>query len=178
MRSRQTSSKPEHHSVDQEWTIDSSSPAACCCNGREFDELSITTCGMAGRKSMSIEPDELYELIIRHEEAQRAERDYAGSEWHEGGWMFTQPNGRPIDPRQDWGEWKSILVEAEVRDARLHDARHTAATVLLLLGVNDRVVMEIMGWSTPTMKQRYMHLTDQLRSDVAELINAYFWKVT
>jgi integrase len=90
--------------------------------------------------------------------------------------MFTQPNGRPIDPRRDWGEWKSILVEAQVRDARLHDARHTAATVLLLLGVNDRIVMEIMGWSTPMMKQRYMHLTEELRSDVAQLINGYFWK--
>lgn len=62
--------------------------------------------------------------------------------------MFTQPNGKPIDPRRDLDEWKSILAEAEIRDARLHDARHTAATVLLLLGVQDRAVMDFMGWST------------------------------
>ena len=24
-----------------------------------------------------------------------------GTEWQEGGWMFTQPNGKPIDPRRD-----------------------------------------------------------------------------
>lgn len=36
-----------------------------------------------------------------------------------------------------------------MRDPRLPDARHTAATVLLILGVPDRAVMEIMGWSTP-----------------------------
>lgn len=93
-------------------------------------------------------------------------------------WMFTQLTGKPIDPRRDLTEWKSILQAAGVRDARLHDARHTAATVLLLLGVDDRVVMEVMGWSTPTMKQRYMHVTEELRKDVADRINGYFWRST
>lgn len=128
----------------------------------------------AGKRSFVV-PDELYTLILRHEAAQEAEREQAGTEWHEGGWMFTQPTGKPIDPRRDLAEWKSILQEAGVRDARLHDARHTAATVLLLLGVNDRVVMEVMGWSTPTMKQRYMHVTEELRREVAKQINGYFW---
>lgn len=123
-------------------------------------------------------PDELYELILLHEEVQRAECELAGSEWHDEGWMFTQPNGKPIDPRRDLAEWKSILDDARVRDARLHGARHTAATVLLLLGVNDRVVMELMGWSTVAMKQRYMHVTEELRQDVADQINGYFWKPT
>jgi len=35
---------------------------------------------------------------------------------------------------------------AGLRDARLHDARHTAATVLLLLDVPVRTVMSLMGW--------------------------------
>lgn len=90
--------------------------------------------------------------------------------------MFTQPTGKPIDARRDWGEWKVILREAGVRDARLHDARHTAATVLLLLGVDPRVVMEIMGWSSASMRKRYMHVTDDLRRDVADQLNGYFWK--
>jgi hypothetical protein len=49
--------------------------------------------------------------------------------------MFAQPTGRPLDPRRDLTDWKALPAEAGVRDARLHDARHTAATVLLLLGV-------------------------------------------
>lgn len=98
------------------------------------------------------------------------------SEWREGGWICTHPNGNPIDPRRDWGEWKVILGEAGVRDARLHDARRTAATVLLLLGVPDRVVMDVMGRSTASMKTRYMHITEQLRRDVADQLNGYFWK--
>jgi integrase len=40
---------------------------------------------------------------------------------------------------------------------RLHDARHTAATVLLLLGVAERTVMGVMGWSNTAMAARYQH---------------------
>ncbi|MEQ4305236.1 tyrosine-type recombinase/integrase [Plantactinospora sp. B6F1] len=52
---------------------------------------------------------------------------------------------------------------AELRDGRLHDARHTAATELLLLGVPERAVMGIMGWSNSSMAVRYQHTTAQIR---------------
>ncbi len=45
-----------------------------------------------------------------------------------------------------------MLVAANVRKARLHDARHTAATILLVLNVPVRAVMEIMGWSEASMR--------------------------
>lgn len=130
----------------------------------------------AGRRGFAL-PDELFALLLHHEELQHAERELAGNRWHEGGWMFTQPSGKPIDPRRDYAEWKAVLVEAGVRDARLHDARHTAATVLLLLGVSDRAAMDFMGWSSVTMKQRYMHVTDGLRREVAEQLSRYFWRL-
>ena len=129
----------------------------------------------AGRRAFAL-PDELLELLLQHERVQLRERELAGSQWHDGDWMFTQPTGKPIDPRRDHSEWKSVLVEAGVRDARLHDARHTAATVLLLLGVPDRTAMDFMGWSTVAMKQRYMHVTDGMRRDVADQLSRYFWQ--
>ena len=85
----------------------------------------------AGRRTIGL-PDELFQTLLQHEERQKAERERAGSEWHEGGFVFTQPNGKPLDPRWDLDEWKQLLEEAGVREARLHDARHTAATTLLL----------------------------------------------
>lgn len=59
--------------------------------------------------------------------------------------VFCQPNGLLIDSRKDWGDWKSFLTKAGVPMSRVHDARHTAATTLLLMGVNGRIVMEMMG---------------------------------
>jgi integrase len=89
--------------------------------------------------------------------------------------MFAQANGKPIDPRRDMQDWKDLLGEAGVRQARLHDARHTAATVLLLLGVPERVAMEFMGWSNSAMAKRYQHITGVLRQDIASRLGAFLW---
>ena len=50
-----------------------------------------------------------------------------------GDWLFATPTGGPVNPRTDYSEWKLLLARAGLRDGRLHDARHTAATVLLIL---------------------------------------------
>jgi integrase len=111
-------------------------------------------------------------LITEHRKLQDCERELAGTEWSEGGWMFVQPTGKPIDPRRDQYEWKALLKEAGVREARPHDARHTAATTLLL-GVRERAVMDIMGWSNSAMVKRYAHVTARLRRDIADRLNAF-----
>ncbi|HEX5120474.1 MAG TPA: tyrosine-type recombinase/integrase [Pseudonocardiaceae bacterium] len=155
-------------------------PADCVSHARWCPQrhggglVEVPVKSRAGQRTWVL-PDELFDLLLRHEKVQQREREHAGDQWHEGGWMFTQPNGRPIDPRRDLDEWKSILAEADVRDARLHDARDTAATVLLLLGVDSRVVMAVMGWSAESMRKRYLHVTDALRLDVAKQLNTYFW---
>jgi integrase len=79
----------------------------------------------------------------------------AGSRWHDGDFVWCQANGRPIGAHADWDDWKALLQAAKVRDARLHDARHTAATLLLAQGVDQRVVMEILGSSQISMTTRY-----------------------
>jgi integrase len=128
----------------------------------------------AGRRGVGL-PDPLVDLLRTHREAQAQERRRAGQLWTEGGWVFAQPTGRPIDPRADHDEWKALLTAAGVRDARLHDARHTAATVLLLLGVPDRTVMGLMGWSQSAMTVRYQHLTAAIRRDVAGQVGNLLW---
>ena len=128
----------------------------------------------AGRRG-TVLPDQLYELLVQHRANQEREREHAGSVWQEGGWMSTQPNGKPIDPRRDMQDWKDLLAEAGVREARLHDARHTAATVLLLLGVSERAAMECMGWSNSAMAKRYQHVTAVLRKDIANRLDAFLW---
>jgi integrase len=86
----------------------------------------------------------------------------------------VHPAGRQAPrPRRDLAEWKALLREAGVREARLHDARHTAATTLLLLGVPERAVMDMMGWSHAAMVRRYSHVTARLRRDIADRLNAH-----
>jgi integrase len=90
--------------------------------------------------------------------------------------VFTQPNGRPIDRGSDQRAWTALLQAAGVRDARLHDARHTAATMLLVLGVPTRAVMEVMGWSQMSMTTRYEHITAELVAGIAQQVEGLLWK--
>lgn len=85
------------------------------------------------------------EALKRHKRAQQTERLAAGPLWMDFGLVFTQTNGRPIDRGADWAAWKALLRDARVRDIRLHDARHTAATLLLSGGIHPRVVMALWG---------------------------------
>lgn len=128
----------------------------------------------AGRRGVVL-PAQLATLLDEHRQQHDREREHAGTVWQDGGWMFAQPNGRPIDTTTDRTEWKRLLTDAGVRDARLHDARHTAATVLLLLGVPERAVMDFMGWSQASMTKRYQHVTAVIRDDIARRLDGFLW---
>ncbi|WP_210435537.1 tyrosine-type recombinase/integrase [Saccharopolyspora sp. ASAGF58] len=84
-----------------------------------------------------------------HAVEQAAERERAGDLWHDGDWLVTNEVGQPLNHRTDLKRWKDLLAAAGVRDARLHDARHTAATVLLELRVTQHAAEHVMGWSNP-----------------------------
>lgn len=129
----------------------------------------------AGKRGMGL-PDELVRLLQQHKAEQERERRVAAQLWQETGYVFTTPTGEPLNPRTDYTEWKRLLERAGVPERRLHDARHTAATVLLLLQIPDRTVMAIMGWSNTAMAARYQHIIAAIRRDVATSVGGLLWK--
>lgn len=149
--------------------------AGRCPERKQTNEDTADTKSKAGKRTVGL-PDELVALLKLHKEAQGRERAAAGPEWQEGGWVFASEDGRPLIPRTDWDEWKRLLKAAGLRDARLHDARHTAATVLLLLGVSERAVMATMGWSSTAMAARYQHMVDPIRRDIAKRVGGLLWQ--
>jgi|SRR5215211_3165367 integrase len=108
-----------------------------------------------------------------------------GQHWGPAHQHATEPNSdrdpntagssATLNPRTDWDNWKKLLKAAGVRDGRLHDARHTAATVLLLLGVHERTIMSFLGWSTTAMVSRYAHVVAPIHSDVANRLDVLLW---
>ncbi|MET8327501.1 tyrosine-type recombinase/integrase [Streptomyces sp. NPDC005181] len=131
----------------------------------------------AGQRPIGV-PGELMELLRQHKGEQDRERKRARDLWTEKGYVFTSPTGEPLNPNTDFHKWKDLLKAAEVRDGRLHDARHTAATVLLILGVSDAVVDGIMGWEpgkSARMRRRYQHLTSRVLKDTADKIGGLLW---
>jgi integrase len=128
----------------------------------------------AGKRTIGL-PRPLIEVLREHQSRQRREQEQARNVWRDKGWVFTNRLGGPVHPRVDHDAWKCLLKTAGVRDARLHDARHTAATMLLLLGVPDRAVMDIMGWAQVTMTKRYQHITTELTTMIADQVGGLYW---
>lgn len=81
--------------------------------------------------------------------------------------VFHQGDGRPWTSEADLDRWRAFLASAGVSPMRVHDQRHTAATMLLLQGVDKRVVMEMMGWSQMSMLNRYQHVMEDLLRDAS-----------
>ena len=118
-------------------------------------------------------PAELVDQLRTHRRTQGIERALAGDRYVDHDLVFARPDGRPIDPAEDHAEWKSILPELGIAEARLHDARHTAATTLLALGVSASVVQEILGHSDIRVTQGYLHVASEMaRAATSRIGNA------
>lgn len=87
--------------------------------------------------------------------------------------VVTQPNGHPVNPRADWGDWGALLEEAGVERYGLHTGtRHGTATALLEEGVDIRVVQEIMRHASPDFTRKaYQHVRQKLRTEAASALN-------
>lgn len=121
-------------------------------------------------------PQPLVVALKVHKKAQQKERLAAGPLWESHDLVFAQPNGRPIDKKADWLAWRALLKAAQVRIIRLHDARHTAATLLLSGGIHPRVVMELLGHSQMrTTTDTYSHVMPALAREAADKLGDTLW---
>ncbi|MFD1658123.1 tyrosine-type recombinase/integrase [Streptomyces caeni] len=109
-------------------------------------------------------PRRCVQALTEHREAQERERKVAGPKWKpiEGqpaGLIFTTSTGRVIDPRGLNRMLTILCRDARVRRVRVHDLRHTCASLLLAQGVDARTIMETLGHSTITMTlDTYAHV--------------------
>lgn len=120
-------------------------------------------------------PPELVKELRAHRKAQAEARLLAGDHWQDSGLVFTHEDGRPIDPSTDRQRWYRLLAAADVAPIKLHSARHTAATTLLLRGVDARIVMDIMGWSQISTAANYQHAVSEAKRSAAAAISAAVW---
>ena len=89
--------------------------------------------------------------------------------------VFTSQAGTPIEPRNVNRAFEALLKKAELRRVKLHDLRHTCASLLLAEGVAPRVVMELLGHSAIAVTMNsYSHVIPALQDDSAQRMDALF----
>lgn len=118
------------------------------------------------RRSIPL-PASLLAGLKAHKAEQNARRLELGSHWTDSGLVFTLEDGRPLDPSVDAGRWRKLLQQAGVKHYRLHDARHSAGTMMVSEGVDIRVAMQILGHSQLSVTMRYQHVVEAALKDAA-----------
>ena len=92
-----------------------------------------------------------------------------GAVWHDEGWVIAKEDGRHVDPNHITTSFKVIRTKLELPPVRLHDLRHTHASLLLRAGVHLKVVQERLGHSTIAVTaDTYSHVTAGIQRAAAQ----------
>lgn len=90
------------------------------------------------------------EAFRRQRATQAQERLRAGGAYEDRGLVFSDELGRVMTPMTATCAYERLARKANISSTRLHDARHTAATQLLVAGVDVRSVSGILGHGSAT----------------------------
>ena len=107
-------------------------------------------------------------LLRKHRKEQTKDRMKAGAKWFDGGYVFCNAHGGPLNPSNLARYWKQAVQDAGVPYLKPHTLRHMHATLLLEAGVPAHVVSERLGHKdvTTTLKV-YGHVTARQQRQAA-----------
>jgi len=124
------------------------------------------------RRSILLAPFAL-EALKNHRLRQLEVKLKAGPRWQEHEYVFCTSIGTHLHPDRDaLLQLKSLLRKAKLPEIRFHDLRHSAATLLLSMGVHPKVVQEILGHSRVTMTlDVYSHVLPTMQQEAMNKLN-------
>ena len=96
-----------------------------------------------------------------------------GEAWTDTGLVFTREDGTALHPQTALWHLRKMSKAAGVPEIRLHDLRHTHATLGLAAGVPPKVMQERLGHSSVQITlDLYSHVVPGMQADAAARIGA------
>jgi len=122
----------------------------------------------AGKRLINL-PVFLVELLKKHRDEQLKQQVKVGEKWEGLDLVFPDLHGGYFNSGYLLRLFKEILVEAGLPHMHFHDLRHSAATILLSMGVNMKVIQELLGHSDISITLGlYAHLMPSMQHDVTD----------
>ena len=119
----------------------------------------------AGRRSISLDAGTV--IALRAHKLQQSPLSASK------GLVFARGDGRPHDPDVISQQFASATRRAGVKRIRLHDCRHTHATLLLAARIHPKVVSERLGHSSVAITMdRYSHVLPGMQDEAAAAAGA------
>jgi integrase len=123
-----------------------------------------------GRRVIALDPGTV-EVLKAQAARQLDEQTQADEAWIESGLVFTAENGAALDPESVTCYFRRAVKMSMLPAIRLHDLRHTHATLALQAGIHPKVVSERLGHATVSITlDTYSHAIPAMQADAAALI--------
>lgn len=106
-----------------------------------------------------------------HRKRQLEDRDEWGIDYQDLDLVFCKENGAPLHPQTFSQAFERLIAKTDLPRIRLHDLRHTHATIAIQAGVPTKVISERLGHESPafTLKQ-YAHVMPGMQADAVRSI--------
>ncbi len=126
----------------------------------------------AGERTVSLD-GETVKLLRAHRTKQRRERLTWGEAYEDHDLVFARENGTPVPPDYVSRHFGELAIAAGLPRIRLHEGRHTAATLALEAGLDVKIVSDQLGHSTTTItRDLYQHVRRAVHDEAAEKVLA------
>ncbi len=102
-------------------------------------------------------PEYLTELLKKYRAEQLETQRELGDKWNAEGWIFTQWNGKAMNPQTPSKQFSKFLARHGIPHRKFHALRHTSATFLLVSGTNIKNVASRLGHTQLSTTNRYVH---------------------
>lgn len=108
-------------------------------------------------------------IVLReHRQQQEAICTLMGTILQPDSLVFCQPDGEPLQPDTVTHAWIKLARRTGLKGIRLHDSRHTHATIMLKAGIHPKVVQERLGHSNIQITlDTYSHVAPGLQEAAA-----------
>ncbi|HYT10604.1 MAG TPA: tyrosine-type recombinase/integrase, partial [Mycobacteriales bacterium] len=123
-----------------------------------------------GRRTVALDPGTVA-VLRAHRKRQLAERLLMGAGFTDHDLVFCRPDGGPLHPERFSRTFDREIAKTDLPRIRLHDLRHSWATLALSAGVHPKVVQERLGHAAIGITlDTYSHVTEGLHGDAAALV--------
>ncbi|HYT37664.1 MAG TPA: site-specific integrase [Ktedonobacteraceae bacterium] len=127
-----------------------------------------------GRRNIILPPFAI-DVLKQHRTRQLEARLKVGPAWEESNFVFCNGHGGFLEPSQLHMMFRSLLEDAGLPQIRFHDLRHSAATIMLSMGVHPKVVRELLGHSSISMTlDTYSHMLPSMQQEAMDKLNGLF----
>jgi len=120
------------------------------------------------RRTIALSPSAVL-ILKNYYERRQMDGAFLGTPLTDNDLVFSTFEGKPLRPNTVTRAWQTLATRAGVKVIRLHDARHTHATLMLKQGIHPKIVQERLGHASIQMTlDTYSHVVPGLQDAAAQ----------